>query len=643
MSSGFVSAIKTRHALAHALRFVALATAFALAGCTTQIQKLNGFRSSVGFSTLTVSSNLLDFGNVNVHATSAPTTVTFTNELVGGQGAGAVTCGAPVLGDPLDFSIVSADCGSIAQGSSCSITVDAEPAARGVSQTTLAMTCTDSLGTSQLISTLVRVNGVEIVLAVSPMSLDFGTVTVGGNSATSDFTFSNSGNIPATGCSVPTITDTTNFSLVATTCGTNDLVGGGSCIASIRANPTSPGGVATTLSRTCTVGGTVSTTTNLIVATGATTSLAWSPLTHDFGSVNVGTNSAGQAFTLSNTGGAAATGCSAPTITDTTNFSITADGCGTSDLAAVTGTCSVTVRANPGSTGAKATTLSRVCSFGGTVSTTTNQIVVTGAAPALAWTPLTKDFGNVNVGSNSSTQTFTLTNSGTATATGCSAPALSNSTDFTIVTDNCGTNTLAGSGATCTVDVRANPAATGAKSATLSRACTFGGTPTTTANQIVVNGVSASLVWSPLTHDFGNVNVGSNSSTQSFTLTNTGGATATGCSAPALSNSTDFTIVTDNCGTANLAGSNATCTVDVRANPTSSGAKATTLSRSCTFGGSASTTANQIVTSGIAPTLAWTPMTKDFGNVNAGSNSSTQTFTLTNSGTATATGCSAPS
>jgi hypothetical protein len=229
--------------------------------------------------------------------------------------------------------------------------------------------------------------------------------------------------------------------------------------------------------------------------------------------------------------------------------------------------------------------------------------------PSLAWTPLTKNFGSINVGSSSSTQTFTLTNSGTASATGCSAPSLTNTTDFTINTDNCGTADLAGSSATCTVIVQANPTTSGAKTATLSRTCSFGGTASTTTDQIVVTGAAPSLAWSPLTNDFGDVDVGSSSSDQTFTLTNSGAATATGCSAPIITDTTNFTIATDNCGTANLASGAATCTVLIHGNPTTLGAHATTLSRTCTFGGTAATTSNQIILNGTTsyvPTVAIT-------------------------------------
>src|SRR5690242_11731213 len=58
-----------------------------------------------------------------------------------------------------------------------------------------------------------------------------------------------------------------------------------------------------------------------------------------------------------------------------------------------------------------------------------------------------------------------------------------------------------------------------------------------------------SLAWSPLIQSFGSSNVGSPTTSQTFTLSNTGTGSATGCSAPIVSgaNSTDFSITADNC------------------------------------------------------------------------------------------------
>jgi hypothetical protein len=258
-------------------------------------------------------------------------------------------------------------------------------------------------------------------------------------------------------------------------------------------------------------------------------------------------------------------------------------------------TCTVDVAAAPSTPGVRTATLSRTCTVGGTVTTSADQITVTGTSPSLAWTPLTHGFGSQLVGTTSAAQSFTLTNSGTASATSCSAPTLTgaNAGDFALANDSCGTSDLAGANATCTIDVAAAPTTTGARTATLSRTCTVGGTVTTTADQITVTGMTPP-VWSPSTQDYGVVAVNATSSAQTFTLTNSGSATLTGCSAPTLTgaNAADFALANDTCGTNDLTGSGGTCTVDVSVTPSSSGTRTATLSRTCTAGGTVTTVSN---------------------------------------------------
>lgn len=81
------------------------------------------------------------------------------------------------------------------------------------------------------------------------------------------------------------------------------------------------------------------------------------------------------------------------------------------------------------------------------------------------------DFGSqaANLGTS---QTFTITNNGTGSVTSCSAASLSgtNASDFSISTDNCGTNDLAASG-TCTIEVTTSSATSGSKAASLNWSC----------------------------------------------------------------------------------------------------------------------------------------------------------------------------
>jgi hypothetical protein len=104
------------------------------------------------------------------------------------------------------------------------------------------------------------------------------------------------------------------------------------------------------------------------------------------------------------------------------------------------------------------------------------------------------------------------------------------------------------------------------------------------------------LTVEPLTHDFGPVSLSATSTPFTVTFKNSGAESATGCTAPARSgaNPTEFEITADTCGTADLAGG-ASCTVGVSAKPTLDGIRTMTLSRTCTAGGTATTTADGYV------------------------------------------------
>ena len=106
----------------------------------------------------------------------------------------------------------------------------------------------------------------------------------------------------------------------------------------------------------------------------------------------------------------------------------------------------------------------------------------------------------------------------------------------------------------------------------------------------------ANLTITPATHEFGPLAIASTSVPYTFTFTNTGGDPATGCSAPVKigTNPGDFVIMTDTCAAMDLAGG-ASCTVQVAAKPTTTGLRTMTLSRTCTTGGTAATTADGVV------------------------------------------------
>ena len=201
---------------------------------------------------------------------------------------------------------------------------------------------------------------------------DYGSVNLGSNT-TQTFTYQNLGSRQATLCSSVTLSDTTNFTLVSDGCTSSSMQPNETCDVQVAINPSTVGTYSLTLSRSCNYETEVRTSQSLITAVVVPAAMAWSPDTKNFNSMSVNSNSSAQIFTLSSGSQTAVTGCGLVTLSNTLDFTITADSCGVLDLG-LNGSCSVTVVANPQSGGVKKATLSRSCSSGGTVSTKIDKI-----------------------------------------------------------------------------------------------------------------------------------------------------------------------------------------------------------------------------------------------------------------------------
>jgi FG-GAP-like repeat/Cep192 domain 4/HYDIN/CFA65/VesB-like, Ig-like domain len=242
--------------------------------------------------------------------------------------------------------------------------------------------------------------------------------------------------------------------------------------------------------------------------------------------------------------------------------------------------------------------------------------------------PSTFDFGNQGVGVASTVQDFTITNSTsqTVTFTGISFTG-TNSADFSDTTD-CG-DTLA-SGTACTVHVTFTPGAEGARSATLSIADNAPANPQTAS--ITGTGVAApvaTLSASSLT--FTDEPVGTASTSQSVTLTNTGNATLNISSiAVTGTNSGDYTLApAGTCGET-LAVEDM-CTINVTFTPSAAG----TRSASVTITDDAPNSPQAITLSGqglLEPTADLSASTLTYSAAVVGSTSASQSVTLTNNG-----------
>ncbi len=204
----------------------------------------------------------------------------------------------------------------------------------------------------------------------------------------------------------------------------------------------------------------------------------------------------------------------------------------------------------------------------------------TGTAPGVTLSPLSLAFGDQNVGTASAAQSATLTNTGTGTLAIVSIKITgANNTDFS-QTNNCGTSLAAG--LSCSVSVTFKPKQTGNRTASVSVTDSATGSPQSVS--IAGTGTTPSVALLPTDLAFGNQKVGTSSSTQPVTLTNSGTGALTITSIKITgTNLADFS-QTNNCGTSLLAGS--TCTLNVGFTPHGTGPRSAAVSVTDNAGGS---------------------------------------------------------
>jgi hypothetical protein len=179
-----------------------------------------------------------------------------------------------------------------------------------------------------------------------------------------------------------------------------------------------------------------------------------SPTSLTFASQTVGTSSASQPVTLTNSGTSAVTGISVGASGD---FSET-NNCGTSLSA--NSSCTINVTFTPTAVGTRTGTLTVTDSAG----TQTTSLSGTGVA-SVSLSPTTIAFGNQAFGVTSAPQAATLANGQTSSLTGISVSVTgTNGADF-LQTNNCGTALAANS--SCTINVTFTPSIYGAEFATL--------------------------------------------------------------------------------------------------------------------------------------------------------------------------------
>jgi hypothetical protein len=299
---------------------------------------------------------------------------------------------------------------------------------------------------------------ISLASAVSPSStsLAFGPENVGAPSTPQTETITNTGTDILT-ISTATIggTNADDFTTSADTCTGAMVAPNGACTINVTFTPSAEGSRSASL--TFTDNASNSPQAVSLTGTGSAPVAGVSAPSLTFSNQNVGTTSASQPITLSNTGNAALTITS---IATSANFAET-DNCAGS--VAASSSCTLNVTFTPTATGPLAGTLTITDNSNGvTGSTQTVTLTGTGTGPVVSLSsPLT--FSAQLVGTTSSSQTVTLTNTGGSNLT---FAAIAATPPFAIASSGttCSTSAPVAAAATCTVAVTFTPTAGGTAS-----------------------------------------------------------------------------------------------------------------------------------------------------------------------------------
>ena len=291
-------------------------------------------------------------------------------------------------------------------------------------------------------------------VSLTSSTVSFGNQLVASSSPPEAVALSNTGTGALSIASI-TITGANSGDFAQTnTCGAS-VAAGASCTISVTFTPSATG--TRTGALTINDNAKDSPQTASLTGTGVVVVVSLSASSLSFGSQLVGTSSAAQAISLSNTGSTALT---IGSIGISGEFAQT-NTCGASVAAGAS--CAIDVTFTPTATGTRTGTLTVNDNASGSPQTVA--LTGTGVAPAVTLSASSLSFGSQLVTTTSGARAVTLTNTGTdelsmigITITG------TNSGDFT-QTNSCAASVAAG--ASCTINVTFTPTAVGPRSGTL--------------------------------------------------------------------------------------------------------------------------------------------------------------------------------
>ena len=573
----------------------------------------------------------LTFGSTAVGSSAAAQTVTVYASLKAGNalsGLSVATSG--------DFARAGGTCGStLNTGLSCTVLLTFTPTAAGARSGSLSITHNNTL--TPIVSTLSGTGaGVAVpVASITPASLTLAATAIGSTSAAQSVNVSNTGNATLSIAAI-SLANSADFIIAGGTCSAGGSVAAGaSCTVSVAFQPAAGalGARSGALAISHNAAGSPGSVSLSGTATAAAAPAAALTASLAFGSVNVGTTSAAQTATLSNSGNAPLTLGSLST--GSAEFALSGGTCTAGMAVAAGGSCSINLSFTPSAAGARSANLLVTHNAAGGQSSTSLSGTGVALSPVIGVSPLALSFSQT-VNTVSAAQTVTLSNSGNAAlAISALAIAGAQAAEFQIAA---GTTCLAGASvaanASCVIKLTFAPAATGARSAGLSITHNAAGSPsgvalngTGTANPQPAISLNASMLTFPAQ------TVGSTSALQGVTVSNSGsaplnfsGLTLTGTAAG------DFTR-SGSCALGAALSAGASCSVNFSFTPGGVGARSATLTlASDASNGSAVLSLAGTGAAAATPGVGLAPGALAFGNQTLGLASSARTVTLSNTG-----------
>ncbi len=244
-------------------------------------------------------------------------------------------------------------------------------------------------------------------------------------------------------------------------------------------------------------------------------------------------------------------------------------------------------------------------------------------ATTVTATPTSFSFPSTQVDQTSATQTITVKNTGSAATT----IAIAASTNFT-QTNSCpvAPATLAGGDTTCTITAAFAPTTAGNLTGNIAVTDSASNSPQLVTLSGTATAAPTTVTASPATLAFGSQTVGTNSTSQPFTVQNTGNASTS----IAIAASANYSQI-NNCGTLLQIGTS--CTVTVTFAPTANGSLPGTISITDSATNSPQTVTLSGIGTGGTVVVAPTPTSLTFSSQTVGTTSASKSVTVKNTGT----------